>query len=125
MKRALLLIPMVLVVALSACGPDARGADDPAPAKSAGPTLWGTVTGTVHDPDGRPLGGALVVPRAMDAASPAPEKAVTTDRAGRYEWRLLPGRYELVAHADGRVSPAVAVSVSADRQTTADLKLVR
>jgi hypothetical protein len=126
MKRTILIIPMVLVVvALSACG-GGRGSDDPAPAQSPGAALWGTVTGTVHDADGRPVSGALVVPRAVDpSGSPAPEKAVTTDPAGHYEWRLLPGRYELVAHADGRVSPAVAVSVDADRQTAADLTLNR
>jgi hypothetical protein len=125
--RRLLLIPLMAVaVALSACGGGAHVAGDPTPAKSAGPALWGTVTGTVRDQEGRPLSGALVVPRAVDpAASPVPEKAVTTDQAGHYEWRLLPGRYELAAQLGGLASPAVAVSVDADRRAAVDLTLAR
>ena len=69
--------------------------DDPTtpPARGA---VMGTVTGVVTSGAGRPVVGAAVLPKSLDEPSaPIPELAVTTDAAGRYSWRLRPGRYEL------------------------------
>jgi hypothetical protein len=111
--------------ALAACASPSPGRPTPAastPVASQPP--WGTVTGTVRDADGRPAGRALVVPSSVDAPPrPIPEIAVYSGQDGRYEWRLLPGRYALVSRAGNRHSAAVPVSVTAGQRVTADLTL--
>jgi hypothetical protein len=74
----------------------------------------GRVEGTVADAAGRPVQGALVVPRPADDRTPAvPEIAVHTDSDGRFSWPLPPGAYELVAQLGERRSAPVAVVVTA------------
>jgi Carboxypeptidase regulatory-like domain len=81
--------------------------------------VWATVTGTVTDAAGRPVAGAMVVPSAVgESTPPVPEIAVASDGRGRYAWRLMPGRYALVAHQGGRTSPSVVVSVVAAQRST-------
>ncbi|CAA9263367.1 MAG: hypothetical protein AVDCRST_MAG41-2471 [uncultured Corynebacteriales bacterium] len=116
-----LLPAAVLLLALAGCGDrpaDAGGAAAPPPATAA----RGEVAGVVRTADGRPLGGALVVPRSLDTpAEPIPELAVVTDRAGGYRWTLPPGRYELsVRLGERRPVPARTVTVEAGRTATVD-----
>jgi len=66
----------------------------------------------------------MVVPSAVgESTPPVPEIAVASDGQGRYAWRLMPGRYALVTHHDGRTSPSVLVSVAVAQRSTADLTL--
>ena len=49
------------------------------------------VEGTVRDAAGRPLPGALVVPRPTDPGTPGvPEIAILSDAGGRFSWPLRP-----------------------------------
>ena len=107
------------VLALSACGGGgAGGAGSPQPVSGssspAGPAVT-VVEGVVEDAAGRPVRGALVVPRPADARTPAvPEIAVHSDSRGRFSWPLRPGAYEMVAQLGERRSPPVAVAVTAN-----------
>ena len=125
MKRIGLLATLILTA--GAAGACTSGGAQPPPvamSKATGPSLWGTVSGTVHDGGGRPVGGALIVPAAADASvTDIPEIAVTTDGDGRYEWRLRPGHYTLTAQVQGRSSAPVPVTVEAAGRHAADLVL--
>jgi hypothetical protein len=106
------------VLALAACGGGAGGAGSPQPVSGstspagAPAAAVGRVEGVVVDGAGRPVPGALVVPRAADAQTPGvPEIAVHTDARGRFTWSLRPGSYELVAQLGERRTAPVAVMV--------------
>ncbi|MDI1464447.1 carboxypeptidase-like regulatory domain-containing protein [Catellatospora sp. KI3] len=122
MRHVRLLVALaVITAALTACGSSGSPAT---PDRSAGPAVWGTVTGIVQDAAGRPVPSALVVPTGADSSAPAvPDKAVTTGQDGRYEWQLLPGTYDLLARDGARASAPVRVTVAAGQRTTADLAL--
>jgi hypothetical protein len=111
----------LLLCTVTACA--AAAPAQPRPDKSPGPSRWGTVAGTVRGAGGQPANRVLVVPSALDGSAAVPELAVYTDAAGHYEWRLLPGRYALVAQDSGRRSAAVTVTVATGQRATADLQM--
>ena len=91
--------------------PGGGGGDGRSPA-------WGTVTGHVTEPGGRPVSGVLITPRSLDDPPPAvPELAVFTNDDGRYEWSLPPGNYELKARVQGYRASSGKVSVASGAQT--------
>ncbi len=114
-----LVVLVAAVLALTACG-EGEGGDGGAPptpvsgSGSAPAAAVARVDGTVRDGAGRPVAGALVVPRATDPDTPGvPEIAVTSDATGRFSWPLRPGSYEVSAQLGERRSPPVAVAVRA------------
>ncbi|MGA5299365.1 carboxypeptidase-like regulatory domain-containing protein [Nucisporomicrobium flavum] len=110
-------VAVLTIALLAACT-----ADQPRP--PAASAVWGTVTGTVRNTAGSPAPGVLVVPAPADASTPAaPEKAIFTDDAGRYQWQLLPGRYVMVARHTDRASAGVTVTVTAGQRAYADLTI--
>jgi len=118
--RRLLILATTCALLPACAGP--APADNPSPTKSAGPAIWGTVSGTVNDTSGRPVEGALIVVSALDQPPPpVPEIAVRSGQGGAYEWRLQPGRYAVESQVGPRQSPAVIVSVTAGQRTTANL----
>lgn len=81
-------------------------------------------TGTVTSSSGGPIVGALVVPRGLDANSPAvPEIALYTDAEGRYVWSLPPGQWELTVTADGFRSETKTVAVAQGALAVLDFTL--
>jgi hypothetical protein len=115
---------LVAAAAALALGGDRPVSDDgPAPS-SAGADPLGTVTGLATTADGRPVVGAAVLVTALDDPAPAvPEIGVVTGAEGRYEWRLPPGRYELVVRADERDGAPRTTTVTAGTVTRLDLSL--
>ena len=112
--------PVMTIAVLAACTTAPASPDHPRPSSALG----GSITGTVRTTGGRPAPGVLVVPAPADASTPAvPEKAVTTDDAGRYRWQLMPGRYTVVARHADRTSTGVTVTVTAGQQAYADLTI--
>lgn len=115
MPRSVVLVAALLV--LAGCGGGQAGSPGPnAPVSGAGSppaAVVSRVDGTVLDGAGRPVRGALVVPRPVGAGTPGvPEIAIVSDAAGRFTWSLLPGSYELVAQLGERRSAPVAVTVA-------------
>lgn len=138
--RRALVAAIIAVTLLTACqqGPDVTGGPADAGAASAGPTsrglgelpvsdapgdgrpskdapqssTRGVVSGRVLTAGAVPVSGAVVQPRSLDVpAKPVPELVVVTDANGAFEWRLEPGRYELV------VNPPPGSSAGFTRQT--------
>jgi hypothetical protein len=96
-------------------------------APSPAPTAGGQgVEGRITDRQGRPIAGALVVPRSLDEPSPPiPEIAIVSDEQGRYAWRLPPGRYQLSVSAEGYRSAAKEAVVKPGEVTRLDFVLER
>lgn len=94
---------------------------------SPGPTADGQgVEGRVTDTQGRPIAGALVVPKSLDEPSPPiPEIAVVSDEEGRYAWRLPPGRYQISVSAEGYRGAVKEAVVRAAQVTRLDFALER
>ena len=83
-------------------------------------------SGSVRDEAGRPLAGALIVPRALGAhGPPIPEMAILADAKGSFAWPLPPGSYELTVSAQGYQTAQQIGSVSKGRVTTMDVALRR
>ena len=105
------------VVLLTGCGGGDAGGDPNGPVSGSGSapaSVVSRVGGTVRDGAGRPVPGALVVPRPADPGTPGvPEIAVLSDAGGRFSWPLRPGSYELAAQLGERRSAPVAVAVRA------------
>jgi hypothetical protein len=105
-----------------------RGGDEPVSDDGDGPPpsppasdVMGTVAGTVTDADGEPVAGAAVLPTSLDEpAQPVPEIGVVTGPTGEYEWRLAPGRYELVVYLDSEPAARGAITVTAGETGTLD-----
>ncbi|HVQ95098.1 MAG TPA: carboxypeptidase-like regulatory domain-containing protein [Mycobacteriales bacterium] len=128
MRLSSVLVAGFALVAAAACGPAGAQPRGPAPVSGASastaPPTWGTVSGLVTDGAGRPASGVLIVPAAADPDTPAvPELAVLTDSAGRYTWRLSPGRYTLAPHQGNRPYTAKAVTVTPRAQLEVNLSL--
>ena len=63
-----------------------------------------TLTGSVHDPSGAVIGGAVVrVRRVSSAKTPSAEsnRSLSTNINGEFSIELAPGRYEVCADASG------------------------
>nr|MDT0656580.1 carboxypeptidase-like regulatory domain-containing protein [Micromonospora sp. DSM 115978] len=114
--------PLLAAAAALTFGGDRPVSDDgPAPSSSAADPM-GTVTGVATTADGRPVSGAAVLVTPLDDPAPAvPELGVLTGVDGRYEWRLPPGRYELVAQAGERTGEPGTATVTAGARTRLDL----
>lgn len=95
--------------------------------RSPAPTADGQgVEGRITDREGRPIAGALVVPRSLDVPSPPiPEIAIVSDEEGRYAWRLPPGRYEIAVSAAGYRGAVKEAVVRAGQVTRLDFVLER
>lgn len=102
---------------------------NPVPVAVAGkgaPTFKQGLSGSVRDEAGKPVVGAMVVPRSLQRPGPAiPELAILTDDSGRYAWPLPPGSYELVVTADGHQVAQRRGSVTEGTLTTLDIVLHR
>ena len=113
----------VTAAALTVSGDQPVSSDDRSSSESDRSAVMGTVAGVVTTSAGQPLGGAAVRPRSLDVPSPPiPELAVSSDPAGRYRWRLRPGRYEL-AVSDGDRTVEQPVTVTAGQTTSLNFVL--
>ncbi|MCZ7420750.1 MULTISPECIES: carboxypeptidase-like regulatory domain-containing protein [unclassified Micromonospora] len=124
MLALLIAVPLLIGASLLAFGGDEPVSDDgpPPPPGSTSPT--GTVTGTVTTPAGEPVRQASVQVTALDEPAPAiPEIGVLTGDAGRYEWRLPPGRYDITVRTGDRHSGPQTATVTADQVTRLDFTL--
>lgn len=82
------------------------------------------VEGRITDSRGRPIAGALVVPKSLDEPSPPiPEIAIVSDEEGRYAWRLPPGRYQISVSAEGYRGAAKQAVVRPGEVTRLDFVL--
>jgi carboxypeptidase family protein len=132
MPRPRILLLLLAVPPLVAAGMLAypRG-DEPVSDDGTGPPpsppateIMGTVVGTVTTGDGQPAVGVAVLPASIDEPAQAvPEIGVLTGPAGRYEWRLHPGAYELGFYLDGEVRGTAPVAVTAGETSTVDFTL--
>ena len=83
-------------------------------------------TGTVTDPEGAPVPGAVIDLKPLDGQQlPEIESLRTTDANGRYQLALPPGRWELSIAADGFVVQAVRISVPEHGIVEIDVTLER
>lgn len=121
-----LMVALTAIVASSACldegDPDApvTRADV---AADTGPIREG-VSGSIVAEDGRPLGGAFVVPVGLDQEPPPiPEIAILSESNGRYTWPLRPGNYEIVVTLEGYRRATGRVTVSAGEVAVLDFTL--
>jgi hypothetical protein len=84
--------------------------------------VYGSISGTVTDPNGAVVAGARVIITSVDRKT---SDKVTANDSGLYvKERLLPGNYEVKVEAQGfkaTVLPVVVVSI--DAQTKADAAL--
>lgn len=111
-----LLVALMAIVASSACS-DEGDPDTPVTrpdvAADTGAIREG-VSGNIVAEDGSPLGGAFVVPVALDEEPPPiPEIAILSESNGRYTWPLRPGNYEIVVTLEGYRRATERVTVSA------------
>lgn len=79
-----------------------------------------SLSGTVFDPEGRPVPASQVT--LLSSLNASEER--TADAEGRYRFEgLEPGSYRLTASASGLSAPAVEVEVEAAEQRQVDLRL--
>jgi len=107
-KTALLMLGLLL---LFSAGSDARGQ-----------AVYGSISGTVTDPNGAVVSGATVTITSLERRS---SDTVTTNDSGLYvKERLLPGNYEVKVEAQGfRQKVISSVRVDVDTQTKVDAAL--
>jgi hypothetical protein len=98
--------------------------DGPPPTSIPRADPMGTVAGVVTTTDGRPVPGAAVQVTPRDDPAPAiPEMGVLTGDAGRYEWRLPPGRYQLMVRSGDHDSAPQSTTVTAGVLSALDFTL--
>ncbi|MDG4792989.1 carboxypeptidase-like regulatory domain-containing protein [Micromonospora sp. WMMD1082] len=120
----LIAAPLLIGASLLAFGGDYPVSDDGPPPPPPRTDSMGTVTGTATTAAGEPVREASVQVRPLDEPAPAiPEIGVLTGDAGRYEWRLPPGRYEIVVRTDERDSAPQTATVTAGQTTRLDFTL--
>ncbi|SFC09124.1 carboxypeptidase-like regulatory domain-containing protein [Micromonospora sediminimaris] len=120
----LIAAPLLIGASLLAFGGDDPVSDDGPPAPPGRTNPAGTVTGTVTTPAGEPVRQASVQVTPLGEPAPAiPEIGVLTGDAGRYEWRLPPGRYEIVVSTGEQHSAPQTATVTADQVTRLDFTL--
>lgn len=87
-------------------------------------TTLATITGTVKDDEGKPLGGALV--SLLESALDGHElKSLKTDYDGKFSTSMLPGMYRLRAAADGYRAAVARVSLDPSEKFTYNFALKR
>ena len=127
---------LVLLLALTACGagtstggaPAGAGGPDTSvsgqPGDPGGKATGAIVEGVVTDAAGKPVAGAVVMPKSVDTPPQAvPEKGVFTDAQGRYTWTLAPGKYTLSISHNGAVTETEAVTVKEAQPAKLDVSL--
>ncbi|HEX5597210.1 MAG TPA: carboxypeptidase-like regulatory domain-containing protein [Micromonosporaceae bacterium] len=120
----LIAAPLLVAAAALISGGDRRVSDDGPSQPPARTDTMGTVTGVVTSTTGDPVAGASVRVIPLDQPAPAiPEIGVLTGDAGRYEWRLPPGRYEIVVSLGERSSAPQTTTVTAGKVTQLDITL--
>jgi hypothetical protein len=103
MHRPLLVLPLILLLALSA----------------SAQTSTGNLYGTVADSDGKPLPGVTVT-----AESGGMRSTFVTEADGSYRFlRLTPGQYTVTASLEGMGSASRSVAVSINTNSTLPLTL--
>ncbi len=127
---------VLLLLVLTACGAGAStggagqapGGPDTSvsgqPGDPAGKPTGAVVEGVVTDAAGKPVAGAVVMPKSADTPPQAvPEKAVFTDEQGRYTWTLSPGKYTFSISHNGAVMETEAVTVTEAQPAKLDVAL--
>lgn len=115
------------VLAILGFSVSAACADDPDSASvssdGGGPAyLDFGLRGTVRDAKGRPIAGALLVPRALPGTQARiPEIGVKTSLSGAFAWPLPPGRFMLSVMIEGEVRDSVRVESYEHRVTTVEI----
>lgn len=80
------------------------------------------LSGTVHDPEGRPVAGARVL--FASAPAPMPDIAALTGEEGRFTLSVpVPGKYSLAVHADGFAPAKVICDVPSANAETLRIEL--
>jgi hypothetical protein len=111
--------PMAAVVA---AGPDSSvSSDDPKGDRPAA-TVQEGVGGRVTSASGAPVANVFVQARSLGGPRAIPDIAIMTDAAGRYFWKLAPGRYELSFMRDGRELTRKRVVVRPNELTRLDIE---
>src|ERR1700730_12717677 len=88
---------------------------------SAFATIFGTVSGLIHDPQHRPVQGAQLTLRA---ASSAWTKTVTSDNAGEFHFDTVPlGEYIVTVELGGFASQEQKLTLSSGRDTRTHFSL--
>jgi hypothetical protein len=103
-------------------GPDTSVSGQPgaAPGKATGAVVEGVIT----DAAGKPLVGAVVMPKSVDTPPKAvPEMAVFTNEQGRYRWTLAPGKYVLSVSHNGVVTESEPITVTESQPATLDVSI--
>ena len=80
------------------------------------------VVGRLLQSGDRPIANAVIAAKSLDRPAKAiPDIAIMTNAAGRFQWPLRPGAYQLAAMLDGRQVATATVTVEPGQVTTIDL----
>ena len=84
-------------------------------------TIFGSVRGIIHDPEHRPLQGAMVMLRAKNSDW---AKSTNTNEDGQFEFNAVPiGEYNVVVAEPGFAQVSEGVSVRSDSEPVLHLAL--
>src|SRR5579864_531090 len=90
-------------------------------AVTVGATIFGSVRGIIHDPQHRPIQGAMVM---LKAKSSDWSKSVNTDVNGNFEFIAVPlGEYSVIVASPGFVQGTQAVRVESGTEPVVHLQL--